>query len=387
MSTLTIQDEVRGSKTVARILLTDPRTSKRVNRRWPTRTEAETFIAAVDAFGLAEALTFDDNRRANTSNGAGAAKAGSGAKFGAYAAEYLGRRRTTKRGEPIAASSIRAYRVRLAIVEQTPLALTPMRDITADHLEAFVKALGQPRADGKPFKEGYQNSILIFVNTVLSDAFKRGDIPSDPSAHVEPIAVTDASEPVILSAAEFAAITAQLGEGGQWERLFYSFLIQSGMRYGELVALKWYQLEVDPTNPDVTLVRVAGGKTKAAKRTTSIPTALADQLIPNDSPFIFPEPAEGHFRRHWLKAVSRAQMPAHVKDGHAVLMVSPTPHDLRHTHAVLMLTEGHMNLIALAARLGHSSSRTTERFYAHFAEQQMASLGAVAARAAGAFML
>jgi integrase len=120
---------------------------------------------------------------------------------------------------------------------------------------------------------------------------------------------------------------------------------------------------------------------------TSIPTALAEQLIPNDSPFIFAEPAEGHFRRHWLKAVRLAQTPAHVKPGHAVLMVTPTPHDLRHTHAVLMLTEGHMNLIALAARLGHSSSRTTERYYAHFADDQMSSLGTVAARAVHGFMV
>lgn len=383
---LTIQDEQRGSKTVARILLTDPRSGKRVNRRWDTRAEAETFTAAVDAFGLAEALTFDDNRRGTTSKGA-ASKAGSGTTFAAYAAEYLDRRRTTKRGEPIAASTIQAYRVRLAIVESTPLALTPMRDITADHLEAFIKALGQPRDNGKPLKEGYQNSVLIFVNTVLSYAFKRGDIPSDPSQHVEPIPVTDASEPVILTPAEFAAIADQLGEWGQWERLFFSFLLQSGMRYGELVALKWHQLERDAADPAVTLVRIAGGKTKAAKRTTSIPTALAQQLIPNDSPFIFPEPAEGHFRRHFLKAVRLAQTPANVKAGHEVLMVSPTPHDLRHTHAVLMLTEGHMNLIALAARLGHSSSRTTEKSYAHFADVQMASLGAVAARAAGGFML
>ena len=383
---LTIQDEVRGSKTKARVLLTDPRNGKRVNRRWDSRSEAETFLAAVDAFGLAAALTFDDNKRDSAGAGAKVA-AGSGTTFSAYAAEYLGRRRTTKRGAPIAASTIRAYRVRLAIVESTPLGLTPMRDITADHLEAFIKALAAPRSNGKPLKEGYQNSVLIFVNTVLTDAFRRGDIPGDPSQHVEPIPVTDASAPVILRAAEFAAITAQLGERGQWERLFFSFLLQSGMRYGELVALKWNQLEKDANDPAVTLVRVAGGKTKAAKRTTSIPTTLADQLIPNDSPFIFAEPAEGHFRRHWLKAVTRAQTPAHVMPGHEVLMKSPTPHDLRHTHAVLMLTEGHMNLIALAARLGHSSSRTTERFYAHFAEDQMVSLGAVAANAARSFML
>ena len=83
----------------------------------------------------------------------------------------------------------------------------------------------------------------------------------------------------------------------------------------------------------------------------------------------------------------KAQAPAHAKEGHPVLMSNPRVHDLRHTHAVLMLTEGSMNIIALAARLGHSNPQVTAAYYAHFARPQIASLGAVAAKAARGFML
>jgi integrase len=244
---LTIQDEVRGNKTVARILLNDPRTGKRVNRRWPTRSEAETFVAAVEAYGLEQALTFDDSRRGTAAPSQ--LKAGSSTRFGIYATEYLGRRRTTKKGTPIAEGTLRAYRVRLALVERTPLALTPIRDITPDHLEAFIKAIAVlTGANGKTLSEGYRRSALVFVATVLGEAFKRGDIPGDPSQHIDPLVVTDAVAPVILTPAQFSAIAAQAGE---IERLFFSFLLQSGCRYGEAVELEWSSLKLDEVNPEI----------------------------------------------------------------------------------------------------------------------------------------
>lgn len=374
---LTIQEETRGTKTVARILLTDPRTSKRVNRRWPTRSEAETFVAAVEAFGLEQALTFDDTRRGGTSSTK--ATSGIGTRFGTYAAEYLERRRT------LSAGSQRSYAQRLRVINTTNLGLTPLRDISPNHIEAFIKALADRGSEfGKPLSDRTRRGILDFVRQVLGDAHKRGDIPGDPSQHVEQIVIRDALEPVILEPGEFAAICAQVAPE---DVAFFSFLIQSGCRYGEAMALKWYDLEPDAEDPAVTLVHISSGKTRSARRTTTIPTALADSLTRNDGPLVFPAAAPDSYRRKWVKAVKAAQLPINVAEGQAVLMNSPRVHDLRHTHAVLMLTEGNMNLIALAARLGHSSPAITAAFYAHFARPQVASLGAVAARAAGRFML
>ena len=374
---LTIQDEVRGSKTVARILLTDPRSGKRVNRRWSSRSEAETFVAAVEAVGLEQALTFDDSRRGTSTSTQHAA--GSSTRFGTYAAEYLERRRT------LSAGSQRTYAQRLRVINGTNLGLTPLRDITPNHIEAFIKVLADRSSEfGKPLADRTRRGILDFVRQVLGDAHKRGDIPGDPSQHVEQIVISDALEPVILEPSEFAAICAQLAPE---DVAFFSFLIQSGCRYGEAMALKWYQLEADENDPTVTLVSVASGKTRSARRITTIPTALAAQLAPNDGPLVFPAAAPDSYRRKWLKAVKAAQLPINVQGPHAVLMKSPRVHDLRHTHAVLMLTEADMNLTALAARLGHSSPAITAAFYAHFAKPQVASLGAVAARAAGGFML
>jgi integrase len=375
---LTIQDEQRGTKTVARILLTDPRTGKRVNRRWSERSEAETFVAAVEAFGLEQALTFDDSRRGTSSSAQ--LKAGSGTRFGTYATEYLERRRKLSEG------SQRSYAQRLRVINTTSLGLTPLRDITPDHIEAFIKALAAKRSEfGKPLADRTRRTILDFVRQVLGDAHRRGDIPGDPSQHVEQIKIEDALEPVILTPAEFAAVCAQLAPE---DVAFFSFLIQSGCRYGEAMSLKWYELKADANDPTVTLVNILNGKTNSARRTTSIPTALAEQLEPNEGALVFPAVAPDSYRRKWVKAVKAAQLPIKAQEkGQPVLMKSPRVHDLRHTHAVLMLTQEQMNLTALAYRLGHSSPAITATFYAHFAEPQVASLGAVAAKAAASFMV
>jgi integrase len=370
---LTIQDEQRGSKIVARILLTDPRSGKRVNRRWSSRTDAETFLAAVEAFGLVEALTFDDNKRGTHSKGP--ARLGSATRFSTYAEEYLSRKRL------LADSTKATYRQRLKAIQATSLGLTPMRDITADHLEAFILALEARRP---VLADRTRRGILDFVRAVLGDAFKRGDVPGDVSQHVEQIPINDALKPTILTATDFAAIMAQMPEG--WGN-FFMFLIQSGCRYGEAMALKWHEMEPDADNPEVTLVHISGGKTMSAQRTTTIPTSLAERLVPNDGPLVFPAAAPDSFRRQWRRAVVAAQAPALVKEGFQPILCSPRVHDLRHTHAVLMLTEGDMNLTALAARLGHSNPQITAAYYAHFSKPQVATLGAVAARAAGGFML
>jgi integrase len=101
---------------------------------------------------------------------------------------------------------------------------------------------------------------------------------------------------------------------------------------------------------------------------------------------VFPAANPDAWRKRWVAAVQRAQTVVHAAPGHEPITVSPRIHDLRHTHAVLMLTEANMNLTALAARLGHSSPEITAAFYAHFGKSQVLSLGRVAANTTAAFI-
>lgn len=380
---LTIAEEDRNGEVRYRVVFVHPETGKRTNRRWSDYDAANAFVDAAAAYGIPQALAFDDGRRTTRT----APVTGSSMPLGEYAADYLRRRRT------LSAGSQASYAQRLRVVESTALAAIPVKRVTADHIESFVRAMEDMRTPGgKPLKDRTRRGVLDLIRAVLGDAYKRGDITGDPSQHVLQIPVRDALEPVILTPAQFDAICAQMLDK---DASMFRFLVQSGCRYAEALALTWADMEPDDEYPDVTLVTIRKGKTRSANRVTTVPTALVDTLPHRHPTLVFPPLVErstsstrtdDSWRRAWTSAVERAQSVVHAAPGFDPITVRPRIHDLRHTHAVLMLTEGGMNIIALAARLGHSSPSITAEFYAHFAKPQVASLGAVAAVAARAFM-
>lgn len=136
----------------------------------------------------------------------------------------------------------------------------------------------------------------------------------------------------------------------------------SGLRLGELLALRWGHIDVERRQVEVheTLSSVSGQisfgppKTRAAIRTMSVSGFVIDALVnpadpsPDPSQLVFASP-EGHpirpslFRqRFWHPAVDAA--------GLAPLRI----HDLRHTAVALWIAAGgHTKQIV--ARAGHTS--------------------------------
>lgn len=373
MTTLKVQEEIRRGTTVYRVVFTHPETGKRTNRRWPDPAGAEAFVNAAATYTLAQAIAFDDGSRPGKST----TTPWSDVPFGTYAADHIRHRRGLKD------TTRRNYLQRLRVVEGTPLALIPIRDVTHTHLEAFVDHLETlPSQRGVHLKDRSRRLVFSFVRGVLLDAYRKGDIPKNPAQHVDHIPVEDALDPVILEPRDFAAIAAQL----EPEHVpFYAFALESGCRYSELCALEWRDLETDPDDPGLVAVTIRGGKSRAARRLTSVPQDVVASIVMSDADFVFPAPNRDTWRRRWIAAVQRAQSVVHVAPGFDPVTVSPRIHDLRHTHAVQMLTTGGMNLTALAARLGHSSPEITAAFYAHFGRSQVLSLGRVAMNSMAGF--
>lgn len=363
---LHVGTEQRGGITYYRVVFNDPTTGKRITRRWRDEDQANRFARTATDYGLDQAIAFDDRSRVTAAPTA----TGSAMPFGKYAQTYVQRRRS------IGEATRKVYIRESNKIGRHALAAVPIRDVTADHIEAYTEWLGT-----LGHKSRTQRFSLQYVKTVLSDAYKRGDIPTNPGAYVENVHVDDALDPVILDAVEFDAIAAHLSRD---EILFHTFLLQSGLRYTELTGLQWSDLRA--TDTGITLVDVypnaeRGLKSTAATRTTTVPTWLVSELPLRDAVFVFATPSSASHRHAWVAAVRAAQNPLTAAPGHALLTKTPRPHDLRHTHAVRMLTEAHMNLIALAARLGHATPTTTARYYARFAERQISALGEAAAAA------
>ena len=149
----------------------------------------------------------------------------------------------------------------------------------------------------------------------------------------------------------------------------------SGARFGELAGLarQTYEplkraIRIERTLTDVRGQLAFGEtKTRAARRTISIPAWLVDVLAehiatyPGGDDLIFTAPAGGPLRRssfrtrYWKPAVqSSVGEPCRF-------------HEMRHTHVALLIEQGaHPQVIA--SRLGHTSIRTVLDVYGHLFE-------------------
>jgi len=150
----------------------------------------------------------------------------------------------------------------------------------------------------------------------------------------------------------------------------------TGARFGELAALQPRDLDLGRRRVTITrsLAEVRGAitetepKTSASKRTITLPQAVADDLAAHldqhatgRTDRVFTAPQGGPLRRRsfrkrfWLPAVD------------ASVGQSMRFHDLRHTHAALLIAANtHPKL--LQSRLGHTSIKTTLDIYGHLYE-------------------
>lgn len=158
--------------------------------------------------------------------------------------------------------------------------------------------------------------------------------------------------------------------------MFYLELV-SGLRKGELVALRWDDLDIQNNtisvskqyvrNPDGSL-ELTRPKTENSVRLVSIPQTAVDLLIQEhekhpDSPYLFPSPITGEMYHPdsvvnlHKKLLKDAGLP-HIRF-----------HDLRHTFATTALQNG-VDVKTVSSMLGHYDAGFTLRTYTHATRQK-----------------
>jgi len=158
--------------------------------------------------------------------------------------------------------------------------------------------------------------------------------------------------------------------------LFYLELV-SGLRKGELVALRWDDVDIRQRtisvskqyvrNPDGSL-ELTRPKTENSVRLVSIPQTAVDLLIQEhdkhpDSPYLFPSPLTGEMYH-----------PDSVVNLHKKILQDAGLehlrfHDLRHTFATTALQNG-VDVKTVSAMLGHFDAGFTLRTYTHATRQK-----------------
>lgn len=205
------------------------------------------------------------------------------------------------------------------------------------------------------------------VSRVLSQALGDGIIPSNPAAHAVPPRARR-KPPRILEPDELAAIMDVIDPR---YRLLVRFAAETGLRFGEIAALRVSRLKLNEQVPRVEVVeavfevvgRIDTGPTKTgANRSVEISADLARELT---------EHVKGKSRKAWVfttplgSVMSRTRFGARVwRPAVATIDPRPTFHDLRHTSAALAIRAG-AHPKAIQERLGHASIRTTLDIYGH----------------------
>jgi integrase len=123
-------------------------------------------------------------------------------------------------------------------------------------------------------------------------------------------------------------------------------------------------------------------KTEAGERTVTLPARVVDVLIPlvagrAAAELVFTTP-DGEPIKHqrfnqdiWIPAVIRAGLSVERKipgQEKPRVLHTATPHDLRHTHAALLIARN-VPLSAIKDRLGHKSIKTTDDIYGYLLPQ------------------
>lgn len=178
-----------------------------------------------------------------------------------------------------------------------------------------------------------------------------------------------------LTMDEFALVLRHIPDHN---KVAFSFLLATGLRLGEMTALLVDDLKLDGSVPGVRVTKswqegdtawvVGAPKTPQARRTVSLPPSTAQALTehtrtlsPDAQVFTARHDTLGPSHRTWQRTWNNAVTKARKQDG---LRKKPRVHDLRHSHASLMIEAG-MNLFDLSKRLGHKSVQTTTGVYGH----------------------
>ncbi len=328
--------------------------NKRANGQWRARyrgpagkEHAQHFARKVDA------ERWLDSVRADLSSGSYVDPARGRVKFGEWAEQWLAESVHLK------PKTVAGYESVLSRHVLPRWGSVPVASIDRAAVKTWVATMS---ADG--VGPGTIKNIVNVTSAVLRSAIEAGALKVNPCTGLR-LERAERAEMHFLDAEEVARLADAIG--GPYGVLV-TFAAYTGLRAGELAALRWERVDLIRGSVDVveSFAEVHGalvlGPTKTyARRTVALPRFLVDLLAPTASAsgLVFASPDGGplrhsnFYRRHYRPAVKAAGLP----DGLRF-------HDLRHTTVALLVAQG-AHPLAIKERLGHSSITVTLDQYGH----------------------
>jgi integrase len=263
----------------------------------------------------------------------------------------------------------------------------PLARLTADDVSRALSSFtrqGRPAQDGqkrapRPVSPLTAHHVRATLRAALTDAYKAGLVGRNVAADAKAPRVPD-QRVSYLTAGEVAKLLAATADDALGP--LYALAVSTGLRRGELVGLRWS--DIDMTTDSLSVARSvsrdeAGGwtaaETKSFRSRRSIPlTAAASRAL--DRQRKRQAAAKLRAGTAWqdrdglvfTDLLGRPLLPEYVSHAFARArtaagLPTATLHQLRHTAATLLLSEG-VPLAVISDWLGHSSIGVTAKHYA-----------------------
>lgn len=254
------------------------------------------------------------------------------------------------------------------------LGRVPLRSLTARDLEQlYARLLLTGRAAGGPLAPKTVLNVHQILRKALSDAVRRGLVTKNVALMVDPPRVTASPEQRCWNEAQLRSFLASARE----HRLFPALRLaaMTGMRRGEVLGLRWTDLDLEGGRLSVRRsatcagyrVHVTTNKTATSRRAIDLDAetvaVLADWRtiqateLGRESLPVFTT-ARGELVHPHLLSQTFGRLARQARLPRIRL------HDLRHTHATLLLKAG-VPLKVVSERLGHSTPAFTMCVYQH----------------------
>ncbi|MFJ5149730.1 tyrosine-type recombinase/integrase, partial [Glutamicibacter sp. NPDC088455] len=257
-----------------------------------------------------------------------------------------------------------------------PISHIPVDQVTEDDMIRWIKYMLKKGKSPKTIA-----NVHGFIHAAMNSAVRRRLRPDNPcNGRLLPQDSSTEDKAMFLSMVQ---VNQVIDHSVRWHKPMWSLLIGSGLRLGEATALTPGDFQLDSAIPSVRITKawqetesgwvVGPPKTKKARRTVALApstvSAIRDRVESTaHGDYVFsmsPETETFPQHRQWLDAWYDAIKDAKTNEENPLkLERRPRIHDIRHSHASMMIAGG-MNLFELADRLGHESITTTTKTYGH----------------------
>jgi integrase len=244
--------------------------------------------------------------------------------------------------------------------------------ITTATVEAFITA-----KQAEEISLGTLRKIMVTLNQIMAHAVRHRLIDFNPVRDAERPKATgkvgEVHEMKILSPDQIRALIE--AEPDQKYKTLYLTAIMTGARQGELLGLKWADVDFDKKQIQIRRTfnhgRYFEPKTKGSIRKIDMAPLLTKELASwklasggREEKLVFPSESEDGTPLICHNMKDRHFFPALKAAGIEAIRF----HDLRHTYASLMLAQGE-NVKYIQTQLGHSSPTVTLNVYSHLLKE------------------